>query len=247
MTKLLFLTVWYCSIYPAAFFMCSLSLLIKYFVDRFSLMRTWKRAPQLGTRVSKFSRRYFFSLACVAMAIMSSFYWSGFPFDNICENGDIDPAYIGNFTVYPLCKEDEECNGKNVSFSESDADYRFCSQDLLTPGRGRTFPFTARNQPEGDEWMTDDQEILTTVFGWSSVIITAFVIIKFIWGWVDIAQSLFHSDYKVRDRQKTSSVYEWLNVLGLMLSLSTLCIRLLEPTRTFLSARSIPETDISHR
>lgn len=38
MTKIFFLTLWYCSIYPGTFFMCSFALLINFFVDRFSLM-----------------------------------------------------------------------------------------------------------------------------------------------------------------------------------------------------------------
>jgi hypothetical protein len=176
--------------------MCSFALLMKYFVDRFSLMRTWKRAPQLGKSVSTFSRRYFFSLACVAMAIISSLYWSGFPFDNICPNADIDPAYVGkNFTVLP--------HDKVVSFEAKDVDYFFCNQDLLSPGRGRTFPFIAAQQPEGGEWMTDDQEIVTTIFGWSSVAILAFVVLKFVWGWIEMSKSLFYSSYEVSEKPAT--------------------------------------------
>lgn len=84
MTKILFLALWYCSIYPCTLFLCSFALLVNFFTDRFSLMRTWKRAPMLGNTISSFSRKYFFSAAIVAMAIASSYYWSGFPFDNLC-------------------------------------------------------------------------------------------------------------------------------------------------------------------
>jgi hypothetical protein len=38
----------------------------------------------LGNTISSFSRKYFFSAAILAMAIASSYYWSGFPFDNLC-------------------------------------------------------------------------------------------------------------------------------------------------------------------
>jgi hypothetical protein len=44
MIKFLFLTLWYCSIYPATFFLGSFALLITFFVDRFSLMRSWARS-----------------------------------------------------------------------------------------------------------------------------------------------------------------------------------------------------------
>ena len=38
MTKILFLTLWYCSIFPGTFFMCSFALFVNFFMDRFSLM-----------------------------------------------------------------------------------------------------------------------------------------------------------------------------------------------------------------
>jgi hypothetical protein len=44
--KFLFMTLWYCSIYPAAFFLGSFALIITYFVDRFSLLRSWARSAQ---------------------------------------------------------------------------------------------------------------------------------------------------------------------------------------------------------
>jgi hypothetical protein len=198
MTKLLFLCLWYCSVYPGAFFMCSFALLIKYFVDRFSLMRTWKRPPQLGTRISRFSRRYFFSLACVAMAVVSSFYWSGFPYDNICPNDKIDDSRLGIFTVTSL--DNTTAVNEEVVYTEEDVDYRFCLQDFLTPVTGSaTFPFIPENQPEGDEWMSEEQEMITSIFGWSSVVITAIVALMFTTGWISLVQNLFYSSYKVRN------------------------------------------------
>ena len=174
-------------------------------MDRFSLMRTWKRAPQLGTRVSKFSRQYFFSLACVAMAIICSFYWSGFPFDNICPNDGIDESFIGeNFTVSEW-GAGPNATSELVSYSDADVDYRFCPQDLMTPGLSDSFPFVPEKQPEGGEWMTDDQERVTTLFGWSSVVITILVILKFVWGWIDSYKGLFYSSYEVSGRGGSAS------------------------------------------
>lgn len=195
-TKLLFLCVWYCAIFPGAFFLCSFALYIKYFVDRFSLMRTWKRPPQLGTQVSKFSRRYFFSLAVVAMAIMSSYYWSGFPYDNLCEIEEaIDDRYSGTFIV-KASDTNIRMNGTFLELVPGNPQYRVCSQNLIALGNDRrTFPFIPERQPEGDEWMSPGQIDVTTVFGWTSVAIIAIVIIKFVWGWVDMAQSFFRSTY----------------------------------------------------
>jgi hypothetical protein len=131
------------------------------------------------------------------MAVISSFYWSGFPFDNICPNDGIDPAYVGkNFTVFP----DTDSSHSVVSFDAKDVDYSFCNQDLLSPGGGRTFPFVAAMQPEGGEWMTGDQETVTTIFGWSAVAIIAIVILTFLWGWVEMSKGLFYSSYEVREK-----------------------------------------------
>ena len=130
------------------------------------------------------------------MAVVSSFYWSGFPFDNICPNNSIDADYLtGPIEVTPFYVKDRPAT--TVEFASDDVDYRYCNQDLLSPREGRSFPFTPDKQPDGDEWMTDDQEIVTLVFGWSSVAITALVILTFVWGWVGSVRSLFQSSYEV--------------------------------------------------
>ena len=45
-TKILFLALWYSSIYPMGFFLCALALYINYYVERFCLMRSWRRLPR---------------------------------------------------------------------------------------------------------------------------------------------------------------------------------------------------------
>jgi len=186
-TKILFLTLWYSSVYPGAFFMCSVSLLIKYFVDRFCLMRVWKKAPALGPKISSFSRQYFFPLAIVAMAVMSSFYWAGFPFDNICPNESVDERYENVKVVYPMTGEIEVRNPAETE------EYRFCNQNFMAIGSGPSFPFVPAN---GDEWMTDDQITMTTIFGWTSIAILAVVVLKFCWGWWSSIQALYESTYE---------------------------------------------------
>lgn len=190
MTKILFLTLWYCSIYPGAFFMCAFSLGIKYFVDRFCLMRVWKRAPALGTKISSFSRQYFFSLALVAMAIFSSYYWTGFPFDNICPNESLDQRYKNVTRVFPLV---DSYDGSGEQVGGFMNDYRFCNQNFLAIGSGVTFPFVPAN---GREWMTSDQITTATYFGWSAVAILAIVVLKFVFLWWSIVQDLYTSSYK---------------------------------------------------
>lgn len=156
------------------------------------------------------------------MAVISSYYWSGFPFDNLCANDSISPSYLGNFTIrqrkaavddpFALAttaegddesedQEDEEIDDRDfteVIVTSNDIDYRYCNQDMLMPGGGGTFPFIPSKQPEGDEWMTDDQETVTRIFGWSSIVISVVVILRVMYGWVGMAKSLFASSYKVR-------------------------------------------------
>jgi hypothetical protein len=137
MTKILFLALWYCSIFPGALFLCSFALCVNYFTDGFSLMRTWKRLPQLGTRISMFSRRYFFSTALVAMAVVSSYYWSGFPFDNLCQgNEPASEIYLnGTFTLTTT-------NGKtirDVAVGANADSFHYCLQDHFRFGNF-TFP-----------------------------------------------------------------------------------------------------------
>jgi hypothetical protein len=194
MTKILFLALWYCSIYPAALLMCSFYTFINFFTDRFSLMRTWKRAPALGTTISKFSRRYFFSTAIVAMAVVSSYFWSGFPFDNLCSNEDdlVDSSYYGtwNITTFTLGRT------FTVTVDSSDYTFRYCLQDLYRTS-GRNFPALPQFQPAGSDWMTDDQEKVTTLYGWTSVGVLAIVALSFVWGWYQSFRGLFRSTYEV--------------------------------------------------
>jgi hypothetical protein len=199
MTKILFLCLWYSSIFPSSFYLCAFSLGIKYFVDKFCLMRTWKKAPQLGTKISKFSRRYFFTFAIAVMAVISSYYWSGFPFDNLCQNGSINSTYVGSMTVFPL-DESYTGYGNNLTFTADDMDYRFCNQNFMAIGGGPTFPFVPTMTSETTQpldWsksymnvaftlvtvtnlfflfhrknkVTEDQIITTTYFGWAAVAI----------------------------------------------------------------------------
>jgi hypothetical protein len=177
MTKILFLALWYCSIFPGALFLCSFALCVNYFTDGFSLMRTWKRLPQLGTRISMFSRRYFFSTALVAMAVVSSYYWSGFPFDNLCQgNEPASEIYLnGTFTLTTT-------NGKtirDVTVGANADSFHYCLQDYFRFGNF-TFPALSSWQPEGGEWMSDEQETVVNIYGWTSVVVVVIVLLCFV-------------------------------------------------------------------
>lgn len=169
MSKIVFLTLWYSSIFPIGFLYCALALSINYFTDRYNLMRTWRQAPRLGSHISSFSRRYFFPLAITAMAIASSYTWAGFTFDNLCANRDGNDdnelaEYMGKWEVTSA----DGSQSEEVSVAEGDTSYQFCQQSLYWYGKGFNFPAIPYWQQEGQEWMTEEQEQVTSVYGWTS-------------------------------------------------------------------------------
>jgi hypothetical protein len=181
----MFLAFWYSAIFPGALFLCSMALCVNYYTDRFSMMRSWKRAPRVSTEISTYSRRYFFSSACVVLVCMSAFYWAAWPFDNLCvANEDAmsasnwtNPAYFGtyefNFTRYILSGE---IVTESVELTGDNTYYRFCNQDFILNPSGPRFPFFYR---EGEtDWMTEDQIRLSLIFGWTSVGAICFMFIR---------------------------------------------------------------------
>jgi hypothetical protein len=197
----LFLALWYCSIFPGTLFLCSLALFINYFADRFALMRIWKRPPQLGTKISEFSRRYFFSLAILAMAVLASYYWAGFPFDNLCVDDDIaiDDRFVGDWKVVTSSSSTQSMGSlQNYTFVTIAADepvYKRCQQDFFRMKGAFRFPFISEFQPEGQEWMTADQEIISDIFGWSAVAVLVVMLASFLHSWYCSFMKMFRGSY----------------------------------------------------
>jgi hypothetical protein len=167
--------------------------MIKYYVDKFSLMRTWKWAPHLGNTIATYSSHVFSPLAIVAQAVL--FYWSGFPFDQVCVNDGITDAYVNTFTLTP----NNGGSSVSVTYTQDDMDYRFCNQDMMTVKGGLTFPFVptiSTNVTNPKEWMTDEQIISTSYYGWSAVVIACVVLMVFMWRVFRHEMDLFKSTYE---------------------------------------------------
>lgn len=166
--------------------MCALSLFLKFYVEKFCLLRSWQRAPQHGDEIAWLSHGIFFPLSLCATTVMSSYYWAGFPYDNLCSIGDLqDKSYSGTFELFG---NDEEINDT--------FEYEYCRQNFF--GKGGIYPFVKQIHQEDAEWMTDDQEFITTIFGWSSVGISSAVFLKFLFGWYKVYRALHSSYYEVR-------------------------------------------------
>jgi hypothetical protein len=58
---------------------------LQYAVDRFSLFRIWGWNPLLGSELANFSRKYMVTGALLTFAIISSYTFSQFPYDNVCD------------------------------------------------------------------------------------------------------------------------------------------------------------------
>jgi hypothetical protein len=177
-----------------SFFLCAISLTFKYFVDRFNMVRTWERAPALGPVISSVSRKYFMSLAVGIMAIVCSYYWTGFPYDNLCLTGS--SSYVGTFTLsnYTGHKDTE------VTVTGEDDQYEFCNMDF-TVGKSFAFPFVPTQKNDRLEpfaYMNADQITSTTYFGWSAIAILILVFCKYLYLLVSniLIKTGFSSGYK---------------------------------------------------
>ena len=205
MTKILLLSVFYCAIFPMTFFLCAITLTVKYFVDRFTLARSWQRASAIGPTISRISRQYFLSMAVGLMAISCSYYWTGFPFDNLCTDAnEVDERYLGNFNMseYPGFRGKQfSTEVTTATVSAGDLEYKLCSMDFMGNFQKVSFPFVpgaawdVENLNPG-EYMTKEQEISTKYFGWSAFALMLVILFRYFQVWYNQFQKLSKGGYK---------------------------------------------------
>jgi hypothetical protein len=63
---------------------------------------------------------------------------------------------------------------------------------------GRSFPFIPSQQPPGGEWMTQDQEWVTAVYGWAAVGSIILAILMFVQGWIEQIKGFVWGESMVR-------------------------------------------------
>lgn len=83
-SKVLFVALFYSAILPQSLFLGAAALIVHAMVAKFMLLRMWRTGPDVGTTLSRLSRNFFFSTSAILHIIMSAYWWSGYPFDNIC-------------------------------------------------------------------------------------------------------------------------------------------------------------------
>jgi hypothetical protein len=139
-----------------------------------------------------------FLATLVTFAIVSSYIYYQFPYDNVCDFPDAEGGKTGIFLGVryadgePIYKG-EENEGVAVVFQ--DTAVKFCNQNWHSYD-GWSFPATERLQ--GDlKWFTESQETVTTIYGWTAVaIVAATVIYLFGKAAIDLVMSLFTGVYQ---------------------------------------------------
>lgn len=177
--KVLFVSLYFSAILPEAFVLGALALLAQYYVGKFALLRLCGPCPDIGFHLSRLSRNYFFPFLFMAHVVMSAYWWSGYPYDNICQETNVDNAYNGD-------------DGGDGGYT-----YTFCNQNFYSQG---VFPPLPRFQSMmGARWMSASQEVLTGLYGWTSVWVLA---VGFVLCLAKIVipriRSIYESTYEVR-------------------------------------------------
>ena len=83
MSKSVFLSLFWCALYPQGLFIAALAFAICYMLDKYCLLRTWSTPAQIDDDLTKKSRGHI-ALALYVHVIMTMVFFSGWPFDNTC-------------------------------------------------------------------------------------------------------------------------------------------------------------------
>lgn len=152
-----------------------MALLAQYYSGKFSLLRLCGPTPDIGFHLSRLSRNYFTPIVLVTHVVMNAYWWSGYPYDNVCESNE-----------------------------ENGGGYSYCNQNFYG---AMVFPPLPRFQPEGAKWMSESQETLTSLYGWTSVVVMLVASYAFLRNtiipWI---KSIYGSTYEV-----SCDDFQWLS------------------------------------
>lgn len=91
--KVLFVALYFSAILPEAFLLAASALLVQFCVSKFMLLRLCGYTPDVGFYLSRLSRNFFIPFVLVAHVVMSAYWWSGYPYDNVCANDNGGYSY----------------------------------------------------------------------------------------------------------------------------------------------------------
>lgn len=87
-TKVLCVSLFFSPILPATLFLGAAAMAVHFAVAKFALLRMGSTTTDVGTRLSRLSRNIFFSSSLVLHFVMCGYWWSGYPYDNVCESSN---------------------------------------------------------------------------------------------------------------------------------------------------------------
>lgn len=186
-TRIFFFTLFYSSLFPVGFFFAAVIFFMAYWLDKFSILRSYEQGPKVGTTVSKMSN--LFLLLCLGIyVIMTSFNFLQFPFDNACDTGNsVDDSYQGTWTMIESQEE--------VTLTDSNAEHGFCSQNLLKKFIVSPLPSLVLDHAE---WMNSSQQTFSQIFAWVMIVILIVIGATLVlWTVSRTIYALFFRDFKV--------------------------------------------------
>ena len=113
-------------------------------------------------------------------------------------NSQIKSSYHGDWT---MLVSNSNSTTVDIQVNPTDTAYEYyCLQDFFRYDRDElSFPFVAefqRDDKTQEQWMTPEQETVTTVYGWNSVLVILLIILRFIYNWFHAILNLFRSSYE---------------------------------------------------
>ena len=145
-------------------------------------------------------------MAVAVMAIASSYYWTGFPFDNLCVEESSPVDFTGDFDLQPYPSPYPRFGGTfstsitTATVSSGDFNYVVCSQDFTGHWPKVPFPFVPTRAKVAESldpyaYMTDDQILSTTYFGWAAFAFMLVILAKYIASWYSQYQAIYKGGY----------------------------------------------------
>jgi hypothetical protein len=128
-TKVLFVVFFYSALFPLGFFFGFLILSFQYLSDKYCLVRIYGWNPLIGSELAVFSRRYFFTSATLAFALVSSYAWAQFPYDNVCDPGEPVDGFSGKYTNV-TDGNDKLVSGDGIVEVTQDTNVLYCDQSF---------------------------------------------------------------------------------------------------------------------
>jgi len=202
-TKVLFLTVFYCILYPMGFFFASAIFVMYYWVDKFSILRSWHQGPTIGAQISVLSM-FFFKVCALAYAIMAAYMVAQIPYDNACVSEDEELSKYTNF-AYMLSHDGGR---EDRTITTTDKAYKFCHQNLIDSGTFPPLPNLQSQEGRG-YWMDRNQETFSKLFGWTAVAVLTIVLFSFVkWCYYISIYPLFFKKYQPHGKDQEQAFKE---------------------------------------